>query len=74
MAFPDELAAVAPLCFNVTAALGDLSRGDTRHRQNVDALRGTFVGRDEADDLQHHHAGLQGWHSPHMHFGNNASP
>ena len=73
MAFPDKLSAVAALCFNVTAALGDLSRCDTRHRQNVDALYGTFVGCDEANDLQHDHAGLQRWHSPHMHFGNNAS-
>ncbi len=68
MAFPYELSAVAPLSFNVTAALAYLRRGDTWHLQNVAALYGTFVGSDEADDLQHHHAGLQRWHSPHMHF------
>jgi hypothetical protein len=39
----------------------------------MDALCIAFFGGDQPDDLHHHHGGCQGWHTPHVHFGNDAA-
>jgi len=72
MAFPNKFSAVAALPFYVSAAFTYRRWRDTGHLENMEALCLAFFGSDQPDDLHHHHRGCQGWHAPHVHFGNDA--